>query len=84
MVARDDQGNIISSRSLTRMGSLEPTTGEALASYYAACLCKEIGVFSLILEGDAKQVVDAMNSPVCYELKTHVLGAALDTLWTTP
>jgi ribonuclease HI len=65
VVVRDDQGQMVIARSLTRMGRLDPTTSEALASYFAARLCKENGGTSLILEGDAKLVVDALNSNNC-------------------
>ena len=44
-----------------------PIAGEALASYYVACLCKEIGVQYLVLESDAKQIVDAINSSINME-----------------
>jgi ribonuclease HI len=62
VVVRDSEGQIIVARSLTRLGRLDPTTGEALAAHYAVCLCQEMGAVSLILEGDAKQVVEAINS----------------------
>jgi hypothetical protein len=54
VVVRDDQGRVLAARSLTHMG---PKTGEALASYYVACLCKEIGVQYLLLESDTKQIL---------------------------
>jgi ribonuclease HI len=38
-------------------------TGEALAAFHAVDFCREIGLKCINLEGDAKQVVDAINSP---------------------
>jgi ribonuclease HI len=36
--------------------------GEATALFYAASLCRELGIHEVVFEGDAKQVVDAVNS----------------------
>ena len=54
VVVRDDQGEVVAARCLTRMGTLEATAGEAIASYYAVCLCREIGAHNIMLERDAK------------------------------
>jgi hypothetical protein len=32
------------------------------AAYHAACSCGELGLQNLIMEGDAKQIVEAINS----------------------
>lgn len=60
IIVRDSRGNVLVARSLTRKGLLEPIMWEAVASYYAALLCKELALTHVILEGDAKQVVDAI------------------------
>ena len=45
-----------------RNGRTDPTAGEALTSLYAVKMCKELGGQAIILEGDAKNVVDMINS----------------------
>jgi hypothetical protein len=40
--------------SKTTLGLLEPTSGEALASFHAASLCKELGIQQVYLEGAQK------------------------------
>jgi hypothetical protein len=60
---REKNGQVVAAMSKTRRGILEPTSGEAFAAYQAACLCKDLGLQYICLEGDAKQVVDAVNSP---------------------
>jgi ribonuclease HI len=63
VVIREDQGRVIAAMSKHRRGALEATTGEALAAFHAADFCREMGLKCINLEGDAKQVVDAINSP---------------------
>ena len=41
---------------------LKRTTSKALASFHAVILCRDLGIQQLFLEGDAKLVVDAINS----------------------
>jgi hypothetical protein len=41
---------------------MEPTMGEAMASYYAACFSRDFGAQKLVLEGDAMKVVKALQS----------------------
>jgi ribonuclease HI len=36
--------------------------GEALASYQAVNFCKELGLSSIILEGDAQVIVSGINT----------------------
>lgn len=64
MLVRDHTGTIIAAKCLSRAGNLDPTAGEALASLHAIRWCQELGRQAIILEGDAKQVVDAINSDV--------------------
>jgi ribonuclease HI len=47
-----------------RRGALEAMTREALAAYHAIIFCLELGMECINLEGDAKQVVEAINSPM--------------------
>ena len=62
IVVRDWTGKFVAARSLTKPGFMEPTTGEALASYYAAFFSRDIGIQNLILECDAMKVIQALNS----------------------
>ena len=43
------------------MGLLDPTAAEALAAFQAVQLCKDLVLTHIILEGDAKLVVDAVK-----------------------
>jgi hypothetical protein len=61
---RDRTGSVIAAKSLSRSGILDPTVGEALASLHAVRLGQELGGSAIILEGDAKQVVEAINFDV--------------------
>ena len=62
VMIRDEKGRAVAIMSKTRIGTLEPTAGEALAAYHAVCLCRELGLQNIYLEGDAKQIVEAINS----------------------
>ena len=62
VVVREEKGQVIVTMSKTRLGSIEPTMGEALASFHATSLYRNLGMQQLFLEGDAKLVVDAINS----------------------
>jgi ribonuclease HI len=62
VVIREENGQVVAAMSKTRQGTLEPTSGEAFAAYQATCLCKDLGLQHINLEGDAKQVVEAVNS----------------------
>ena len=57
-----EKGRVIVAMSKTRLGSFEPTTGKAFASFHAVSLCRDLSIQQLFLEGDAKLVVDAINS----------------------
>jgi ribonuclease HI len=61
-VARDHYGNILGAKSLTKMVVAAPKLAKAMAVYEAVVFCKEVGFFEIILEWDAKQVVDDVNS----------------------
>jgi hypothetical protein len=65
VVVRDDKGLVIAAASKVRQGLFEPIMGEAIASYEATSICKEMGIPKVWLEGDAKIIVDALNSNEC-------------------
>lgn len=62
VVIREEHGQVIAAMSKTRLGLLEPTTGEAFAAYQAVCFGRELGLQNICLEGDAKQIAEAVNS----------------------
>ncbi|XP_059436168.1 uncharacterized protein LOC132169100 [Corylus avellana] len=62
IVVRDHEGRVRAARSFMNMGSLESIAVEALATFYAASLCEEIGLHSILLEGDAHLVIVALEA----------------------
>lgn len=62
VVVREERGKVIAAISKTIVGLFEPTSGEALVSYHAVSLCRELGIQQACLKGDAKIIVDALNS----------------------
>lgn len=70
----DHQGRMWASKSLTCHGFLDPTTAETMAATMAVQLCYEMGIMQVHLEGDAKNVVDDVNSMVLDESdKGHLM-----------
>ncbi|XP_059436088.1 uncharacterized protein LOC132169016 [Corylus avellana] len=61
-VIRDWEGKILAVRGLTRSGCLDPLAAEAWAGTQALELGKEMGLSQILLEGDAKVVVEAVNA----------------------
>ncbi|XP_059446364.1 uncharacterized protein LOC132177903 [Corylus avellana] len=43
-IVREEKGNVIATMCKTQSGSFEPTMGEALASFHAAILCRDLGI----------------------------------------
>ena len=62
VVVQEERGQVIAALSKTILGLLEPTSGDALASFHAASLCRELGIQHVCLERDVKIIVDALNS----------------------
>jgi ribonuclease HI len=58
---------------------MDPTSGEAMASYQAAKLCQELGLQTVILEGDAEVVVKGVNSK---ERLRNRYGHIIQGTWT--
>jgi ribonuclease HI len=51
--------------------------GEVTALFYAESLCRELGIHEVIYEGDAKQVVDAINSNTSKWSRGHTTDVAI-------
>ncbi len=62
IVARDHSGNFMGARAITKKVIGSPTLAETMATLEAVLFCKECGFFEVILEGDAKQVVNDVNA----------------------
>jgi ribonuclease HI len=62
VVIRDPHGTLLSARCGTKMGCLEPSLAEAEAILLSIQLCRELNISSVVFEGDAKRVVDGINS----------------------
>jgi hypothetical protein len=54
VIIRDEHGTVVAAWSKTCQGSVEPTTGEAIALFHAASLCRDLGFHEVIFEGDAQ------------------------------
>lgn len=63
IVVRDSNGRVAAARIISRCGWLDPTSGEALASYHTTSLCKELGLSQVIMEGDAQVVGEDTGTP---------------------
>jgi ribonuclease HI len=61
-VIRDSTGTVLAARCEIRRGILSPVAAEAKVALLTVRLCRELGLRKIHLEGDAKTVVDAVNS----------------------
>jgi ribonuclease HI len=64
VVVWDHLGKMMVAKCTTRKGYPTPLMAEALATIMVVRLCKEMGLQQVHFEGDAKTIVDAMNSRV--------------------
>jgi tRNA isopentenyl-2-thiomethyl-A-37 hydroxylase MiaE len=55
---QDHERYVHEARSMIKLGHLEPIAAEALTTFYASLICKELGLHRIILEGDVLQVVE--------------------------
>ena len=62
VVVRDSFGNLLAARCETRLGCLALAVAEVKAVLLAIQFCRKMGFLRVHLEGDAKIVVDAVNS----------------------
>jgi ribonuclease HI len=62
MIARNSNGACLGARSVTKHLITDSAIAVALAALSAMYFCTEVGFFDVILEGDAKQVLQAINS----------------------
>ncbi|XP_059461774.1 uncharacterized protein LOC132190739 [Corylus avellana] len=62
VVIRDQRGQLIVAKCMSRQGHLTPLAAEAYTALMATKQCKAMGLQNIHFEGDAKAVVDAVNS----------------------
>ncbi|XP_059451001.1 uncharacterized protein LOC132181785 [Corylus avellana] len=62
IVIRDHRGEMCATKSWTQSGLLDPTAMEAMATFVAVQMCKALGLQHVQLEGDAHNVVEAVNN----------------------
>jgi ribonuclease HI len=62
VVVRDHLGRFWASKCMVREGFLDPMSAEAMGATLAAQFCQELGMEQIKLEGDAKLVIDAVQS----------------------
>jgi ribonuclease HI len=61
LIARDAQGTCLVARSMSMEILIDATMAEALAAANAIIFCKELGYTNVIFEGDAIQVIKAIE-----------------------
>lgn len=62
VIVRDHERCIFAAKSMIKLAILEPIAPEALAALYAAEFSREFGLWSIIMEGDAVQVIYAVKA----------------------
>jgi hypothetical protein len=62
VIVRDCCGRVVLARSVTKMMEVDSATTETLVARQGMLLGKEMGAKGIILEGDAKQIVQVVNS----------------------
>ena len=68
-------------RSISEQIQVYPTTAESIAALHGVLLGHELGVPSVIFEGDAKQVVQAVNAQEpCNCIYGHIVEGIQDAL----
>jgi ribonuclease HI len=62
VILRDNEGKLIVAKSTTCLGYVEPAAAEAFAALEATQLERDMGYEQIHFMGDAKTVIDAVNS----------------------
>jgi ribonuclease HI len=83
VIIRNHRGAMVASKSHFINGVMDPTAAEAMAALMAVTFCVEMGIEQVVLEGDAKNVITAVNSDepdesgrgqltadICYSLRS--------------
>ena len=62
VIVRDHLRRMWASKCIVREGFLDPMSAKAMGATMAALFCRDLGMEIIQLEGDAKIVIDAVNS----------------------
>jgi ribonuclease HI len=62
LIARDHKGYLLGAKCLTKSFLTDAHTVELMAASYAVNFCSEVGLFNVIFEGDALNVIREVNS----------------------
>ncbi|XP_059454954.1 uncharacterized protein LOC132185160 [Corylus avellana] len=62
VVIRDHDGRVRAVKCSLKQGHFDPTAAETMAAIHALKFCMAQGMLNICMEGDAKNVVDALNS----------------------
>jgi hypothetical protein len=95
VIARDSKGRVLVARSSSKPVCIEPVMAESWAGLHVVLFCKEIGLFDIVAEGDALQVVKEINLATSNlsryghfidGIKTHILAKAaitqvIESIW---
>ena len=61
IIVTDHVRNVLAAQSTTRNCFLEPSLAEVMATICAVDLCREMGMFDIILKEEALQIVNAVK-----------------------
>ena len=61
IIIRDSKGKVRVAKSMSKLGLVELVAAETMVVFYGVSYCCDQGFQSLIVEGDAKQVVDTIQ-----------------------
>jgi ribonuclease HI len=76
VILRDHTGRMIGAKCSTRIGCLDPTAAEAIATLEATRFYSSLGVDKIMLMGDAKMVVEAvLANTLDWSTKGHIIEA---------
>jgi ribonuclease HI len=62
IILRDHEGKVRAAWSFSRPGLLDPTAIEASALFHGLKHCKELGISKLVVEGDSKVIISAVQN----------------------
>lgn len=62
IIVRDSEGKVRAAKSVPKVGLVEPAAALTMAVFYGVSYCHERGIPNILVEGDAKQVIDAIEA----------------------
>ena len=73
-IARDSQGNCLATRSMSLETKTDASEAEVLAAANSVIFCKELGYTNIIFEGDAMQIIKAIEvEDPCLRSYGHII-----------